>query len=208
MSSKFFQQLFFWGFVYLSIPMFSCAQNQPMTMAELPLSWNDYPHKNIHDTHAFEARTSVSYGASYEYKIGKDKKEVQLKLSFYIHMDKEHSYVKKSFLKMADSVQSRQLLNHEIGHWILSMIYYHQLVQDLEHFPFDYRVKQQMDSILLKNRAQCRTEQLQYDAATNHSKNALEQEQWEKELLDRLYKTYGKVPVFPEDSTINRTISW
>lgn len=200
--------LAFFSFVLFPFASPLWAQSQSLTMADLPLSWNDYPHKNIHDTHAFEAKTGVSYGASYEYKMDRNNKQVQLKLSFYIHMDKEHSYVKKSFLKMADSVQSRQLLNHEIGHWILSMIYYHQLVQDLEHFPFDYRVKQQMDSILLKNRAQCRTEQLQYDAATNHSKNALEQEQWEKELLDRLYKTYGKVPVFPEDSTINRTISW
>jgi len=199
--------LFLWGIAFFSLLSVSEAQSTPLTMEQLPISWNDFAHKNIRDKHAFEAFTKVDYNVSGAYRIDKTSRTVQLKLSFYARMDNNESYVKKSFLKNADSARSRRLLNHEIGHWIISMIYFHQLVQDLETFRYDYRVRYQMDSIRRQNFARIRAEQLQYDLETNHSKNVEQQEIWEKRLLDQLYEAYGTKIDFPVSFTKELTIT-
>lgn len=193
-----------YSFSFLTV---SKAQSPPLTMEQLPISWNNFTHKNIRDKHAFDAYTKVDCNASGEYWVDKAAHTVRLKLSFYARMDNKESYVKKSFLKTADSARSRQLLNHEIGHWIISMIYFHQLVHDLETFRYDYRVRYQLDSIRRVYYALARAEQLQYDLETNHSKNARQQQLWEARLLDRLYQAYGTKIDFPASFTKELTIT-
>lgn len=201
------KSLFLMGIMLLSFPFVSGAQAPPLTMEQLPISWNNFTHKNIRDKHAFDAYTKVDCNASGEYWVDKAAHTVRLKLSFYARMDNKESYVKKSFLKAADSARSRQLLNHEIGHWIISMIYFHQLVHDLEAFRYDYRVRYQLDSIRRVYYAQARAEQLQYDQETNHSKNTRQQQLWEARLLDRLYQAYGTKIDFPVSFTKELTIT-
>jgi len=185
----------------------SKAQSSPLTMEQLPISWNDFKHKNIRDKHAFDAYTKVDINASGAYQIDKAAHTVRLQLNFQARMNHKESYVKKSFLKTADSARSRRLLNHEIGHWIIAMIYFHQLVQDLETFRYDYRVRYQLDSIRRAYYTQARAEQLLYDKETNHSKNVEQQEIWEKRLLDQLYEAYGAKIDFPVSFTKELTIA-
>ena len=129
--------LFLFGITFFSFLPASKAQSPPLTMEQLPISWNDFKHKNIRDKYAFDAYTTVDVNASGAYQIDKAAHTVHLQLNFHARMNHKESYVKKSFLKTADSSRSRQLLNHEIGHWIISMIYFHQLVHDLETFHTD-----------------------------------------------------------------------
>lgn len=195
------------GITFFSFLPASKAQNPPLTMEQLPISWKDFKHKNIRDKHAFDAYTYVDINASGAYQIDKAAHTVRLQLDFQARMNHKESYVKKSFLKTADSARSRRLLNHEIGHWIISMIYFHQLVHDLETFQYNYRVRYQLDSIRRVYYTQARAEQLLYDKETNHSKNQQQQQAWENRLLQKLYQAYGTKIDFPVSFTKELTIT-
>lgn len=179
------------------VPFVLQAQQTEITMENIPITWNDFSIKNVRDKHAFDAITLVSYGIEGAYKYENKEGSVKLKFTFFAEMDKKQSYVRKSFLKTADSARSRALLDHERGHWIITMIYFRQLVKDMEQFTFTRRFKYQVDSILRNNYAACKKEQLRYDRETNHSKVKEQQKQWEADLLDRLYHAYGNEIQFP-----------
>lgn len=184
------------------------AQGVALTMSDVPITWKDFTHKRIKDKHDFVAKTYVSYGASGGYQYESATNIVKLKFNFFAEMNPKKSYVSKTFLKTADSARSQALLNHERGHWIISMLYFHQLVNNLEQFPYTRRFKFQVDSILRDNYAACRKEQLQYDRETNHSKNKEQQLFWEKNLLDRLGRVYGHKIEFPVRFSKEFELSW
>lgn len=180
------------------------SQNQ-LSMQDIPVTWNDFSRKKIRNDHAFTAKTKVNYNGHYRFdQISSD--SGLLRIDFDVEMDKKSSYVSKDFLKEADSAQRVLLLNHERGHWIISMIYFQKLDSTLRAFPFSKRIRSELASINHNNHSQLIKMQSQYDRETNHSKNAAEQKEWEKKLLTQLFDAYGRMPEFPKEITIKRTV--
>lgn len=174
-------------------------------MSEIPIDWNNFHAKKIRDSHQFTAMTFIDYNMHYKYEPASPDSGI-MTISFHVAMNEKQSYVSKYFLKTADAASKIYLLNHERGHWIITMVYFKKLITEIQDFQFDGRVKFELDSICRQNRNLAKAEQVRYDHETLHSKNKAEQAAWEAKLLTQLFDAYGKVPEFPQDFTITKQV--
>jgi hypothetical protein len=105
---------------------------------------------------------------------------------------KKESWVTAAFMAATPSEKER-LLQHEMGHYRLAILYTKRLNDALHHFVFDLsKVQYQYDSIFAAYNKQCAAINDLYEVETDHARNLTNQAKWDKTIVGDLIQVFRK----------------
>jgi hypothetical protein len=140
--------------------------------------------------HPFDAK--IYTNTPFNWKVKNKGDKALLVISTELIVNAEKSWVKKEFLDRNQKAKTQELLNHEKGHFIIALIKFKQLENDLVKFPYSRNVKKEMDSIFKACSGQTQLINETYDTETNHMLIADKQQEWIKKLLQQLNELYAE----------------
>lgn len=120
-------------------------------------------------------------GIFYNYKYNNENGNIFLTFDVHSYFDKEKSWSIKA-------KQSSELLEHENLHLLISELHSRLLKKEFTTFKFSEKYQKEISTIFKSIEKQRSKMQLLYDKETDHSKNIVEQEKWNKYIYDELEK--------------------
>lgn len=178
-------KLGFFLLIFLLLPCYVFAQ-QPLSIDNIPLRWSDF--RTV--TYTFGYGATISSKMSYDLKTFKaNDGQFGFELSARLAIVPTKTLVNEQVLKSSTKSQLNELLRHEKGHYIISMIAYFKWLKTMEQFSFSLQFRKEIDSLQQLHLAEARQQQKWYDNATIHAEDKVQQAAWEEKLIAilRLY---------------------
>lgn len=153
----------------------------------IPLEWNNF--SIVNNNKNYTAKVAVANRCEIGYIM--DKNEVTIELETSLKIDKKTSTVSRKFINSASLVEKNELLDHEKGHVLISVIFQYKLVEEFNKIIFTKNYKTEIRNLVQKiTEEKERTNQL-YDLETNHHLNKEAQIKWNTYLFEQLRKVNG-----------------
>lgn len=153
----------------------------------IPLEWNNF--SIVSNNKNYTAKVAVANRCEIGYIMDKNKVTIELETSLKI--DKKTSTVSRKFINSASLVEKNELLDHEKGHVLISVIFQYKLVEEFNKIIFTKNYKTEIRNLVQKiTEDKERTNQL-YDLETNHHLNKEAQIKWNTYLFEQLIKVNG-----------------
>lgn len=150
------------------------------------VTWNDFTPKDLkHEV--YEARIGVFHNCEMSYLLQNNTVEISLFSS--IKLDKQQSLVDKNFIKNASKEASQELLDHEIGHLLITLYHHFLLIDLFQEHQFSNNYKEELRQLIQKITKQKDEMNNLYDKETHHHINKKQQNDWNK-LLDEKIQPY------------------
>lgn len=177
----------------LVIAPFIC-HSQSLTMDDIPVTWSSFKKVN-YDTAELSSYTAVTYpDYSFKYRIESKDGQKYYHIQCGVRFNMNRSCVSQQFLQNASAGAKQQLLNHEKGHYIISMIGFKELTDTLESLQELADMKECVEKIASGIFTEINEIDKAYDLVTNHGMHPDEQQKREQALLDKLNGLYkGKL---------------
>ncbi len=174
--------------------------------SNIPLTWKHFKPTNL-SNQVYKAAIVVSHNNEMSYL--KQGKEVTIELTSKLKLETEYCLVDKKFLNTASDSVSMLLLDHEKGHFIISLIFYKKLLEAFSAFEFTANYKQELRELIQKITAEKELMNQQYDQETQHHMRQDVQREWNKKLHQYL-KQYGLDTALQElnQTTVTKRIIW
>jgi hypothetical protein len=188
----------------LASSAFTPSHAQPLTMADIPLTWKDFTKTSSLP----EPRAAhIALNTKYEWESITKPKEIVIEYKATLTQVKANSKVKSEFLRKSGDIRKEELLNHEKGHYIVALLKQYWLQDTLQKVKLSERnYKQELRT--LQQAIETRAEQLNqtYDKETYHSTNKEKQSEWEERLLNMLRNYAANASSFPYKVSYNLII--
>ncbi|MDR2272054.1 MAG: hypothetical protein LBF27_14205 [Sphingobacterium sp.] len=169
----------------------TCTYAQKHTLDDISLSKSDFEIKEGITNHPYDAKIYTE--VSYEYRIEEDKGKPILHVKAKLSINSDKSWIKEEFWSNASDKAKADLLAHEKGHLLVSLIHFKELENLWRQSIFS---KQQCKLEL--RRAYKNIDSIgdsmnsAYDDETNHSRIREKQEEWITSLMNRINELYAE----------------
>ena len=158
---------------------FSKAPERIAWSDSLPLHWKDFKGSPLStDTYAASSATGLSQGYELDGNGVLNKEGTSVVAHFYPEF---------SWYKVKDT--SLFLLRHERAHFDITEIHARKLRKRINEFAFTENSKEEITALYNQVEKERQVMQKQFDQETNHSRNKVQEEVWEK-LIAKMLESY------------------
>jgi len=178
---------------------------QEFTLNDIPLTWRNFIKKEVPRQSRVGAQTHIKIDIEYDLRpSSRNRNNLEIKLN--IIQSKDESWVSKSFLMTASDDASLKLLNHERLHYVINLIGFKKMYNELKDYNYTEDYKTQITSIFRKYTREIDKMNAEYDKQTYHGTSLKNQTKWENQVMTQFNELYAYDKSIPTSYTINTTI--
>lgn len=180
----------FYCLIFLSLSSSLAYSQYSYTIDDIPLTWRNFLKKDVGARSKVAAQTHVTIDIEYDI-INSNNNSRTLKIDLRITQSRDDSWVSKQFLMKATDQASLDLLNHEKLHYVINLIGFKSLYNELKSARFTDDYKSEITSIFRKHSRQIDRMNADYDKQTYHGTSKKNQTKWEKQVMDNFNDLYA-----------------
>lgn len=171
---------------------------------KLPMSWRHFTKKNTNVSNNAVALTYIDI--KMESEVVSNGSDHKLMLLITLDQSKKNSWVSTQFLRRATDNESIHVLNHERLHLAINYIHFLKLRDTLQDYTFTRNYKAELASIFQKIQGQNKILNSTYDRMSMHSLNAVEQKNWEEDIMRTFNEYFSQYSTLPTEFYIQKNL--
>lgn len=191
------------SFISLFISQVLWSQNYDID--DINLSWRNFTKKDVAVNSRVAAQTHVKIDIDYSLNSISNRKD-ELTINLAVTQSRDESWVSRQFLMKASDADSRKLLNHEKLHYIINLIGFKKLYNEMKDYNFSSDYKSEITSIFKKYTKEIDKLNSDYDKQTKHGTIVRNQSKWEEQIMDMFNDQYMHDKKIKTQYTIKKII--
>lgn len=177
-------------FLFFALNNSVFSQHNKLGFDAIPVRWTDFNQTIFPKNNIIVAKIAVYHNNEVNYT--RQQEDVKITLTVKMNIDNLKSSVDKHYINNSTASEKTALLNHEKGHFIISVYYHYYLVQLFESYQFSSNYKTEMRVLIDKVNKERNKMNKTYDLATQHHINQAAQKEWNEKLLQLYNEVVSK----------------